>query len=285
MSRRRVEIGVVLGVIVLVMAVLLPAIDRAREAARLTQSKNQLKQLGLALHNYHDTFLCLPPGGTFHPDGRGHHGWMSSILPYIDSSPVYIWIDFNQPWDSSRNAGIFTQPYRAYESPTTSTPVGRWDFCLAHYSANAHLMAANSSVKLKDVASLESVFLAGELAGDFVPWGCPYNWRPIDSVNGTPPTYGRSRKEGCLFLFADGHVEFISNAAAPRLLSQLNGSDLSGFAKMSNNIQRPSQFVVPNGSRKRRLQWVGENKKGDSEFQVIFEDIHGNETKSDAFSK
>lgn len=254
MWRRRVEVGVVVGVIALVLAVILPAIQRAREAALLSQSKNNLKQLGLALHNYHDTFLCLPPGGTFHSDGRGHHGWMSSTLPYMDSSPVYSWIDFNEPWDSPRNAGIFTQSKPVYESPTTSTPVGKWDFCLAHYSANAHLLAANSSVRLKDVPSPENVFLAGELAGDFVPWGCPYNWRPVVSVNGTPLTYGRSRKDGCLFLLADGHVEFISNAMAPKLMSQLAGPDLAGFAKTLENIFRPTTFVVPKSALKRDIR-------------------------------
>ena len=270
MWRRRVEVGVVVGVIALVMAVILPAIERAREVARLSQSKNNLKQLGLALHNYHDTFLCLPPGGTFHSDGRGHHGWMSSTLPYMDSSPVYSWIDFNEPWDSPRNAGIFTQSKTVYESPSTDTPVGKWDFCLAHYSANANLLAANSSVQLKDVPSLENIFLAGELAGDFVPWGCPYNWRPLVSVNGTPPTYGRSRKDGCLFLLADGHVEFISNAVAPELVSQLAGPDLAGFAKTPDNIVRPAAFVVPRDALKRSNRRV----RGEW-FCFCDEDIHG----------
>lgn len=273
MWRRRIEVAVVVGVIALVVAVVVPAIQQARESARKTQSKNQLKQLGLALHNYQDTFQCQPPGGTFYADGRGYHGWMTSILPFMDASPVYNWIDFNEPWDSPQNAGIFTQKKWAFESPSVQTPVGRWDFHLAHYSANAHLLAANSSVKLKDVTSPETVFLVGELSGDFVPWGCPYNWRPLVSLNGTPPTYGRNTKDGCLFLLADGHVEFIANAVAPELMNQLAGPDLAGFARTPDNIKRPTAFVVSKDARKRSLRYIE-----DEWYETALEDYHGNVT-------
>ncbi len=255
MWRRRIEVMVVLAVVAVGVALLFPALQQAREAARRTQSKNQLKQLGLALHNYHDTCQTLPPGGTFYADGRGYHGWMTSILPYVDASPVYSWVDFDHPWNSPRNAGIFAQHYPAYESPSVHTPVGSWDYYLAHYSVNAHLLAANSSVKLKDVTSEETVFLVGELSGDYVPWGSPYNLRPLISLNGTPPTYGRSSKDGCLFLLADGHVEFISNAVDSELMQSLNGPDLAGHKKTPDNIVRPTAFVVPRDTLKRRVGW------------------------------
>jgi prepilin-type processing-associated H-X9-DG protein len=274
MWRRRIEVAVVVGVIAMVVALVAPAIQQARESARRTQSKNQLKQLGLALHNYHDTFQCLPPGGTFYSDGRGYHGWMTSTLPYMDASPVYSWIDFNQPWESPRNAGIFAERYPVYESPSVHTPVGSWDYCLAHYSANAHLMAANSSVMLKDIGAKETTFLVGELSGDFVPWGCPYNWRPLVSLNGTPPTYGRSTKDGCLFLFVDGHVEFVANGIDSELRQRLNGPDLAGYEKTPRNIVRPKDFVVHKDAKKRRLR----RSEGDM-WEMQYTDINGNVTK------
>ena len=96
-----IEVLVVFGVLVLLAAFLLPSVTRSREAARRTQCKNQLKQFGLALHNYHDTFLTtLPPGYIYHtqtavPESaegvpfRNGWGWTTMLSPYLDASPIY----------------------------------------------------------------------------------------------------------------------------------------------------------------------------------------------------
>src|SRR5262249_11899041 len=75
----------------ILMALLLPAVQQAREAAQRTQSKNNLKQLGLSLHNYHDTFNSFPQGVV---PGTGETpeeslSWIYSILPYLDEAPLY----------------------------------------------------------------------------------------------------------------------------------------------------------------------------------------------------
>src|SRR5689334_25410189 len=107
-GRRRaftlIELLVVIAIIAVLIALLLPAVQQAREAARRTQCKNNLKQIGLALHNYHDTFRLFPPGyvdrngnPNLTPDndlGPGW-GWAAFLLPYIDQSPLYSPINFN----------------------------------------------------------------------------------------------------------------------------------------------------------------------------------------------
>lgn len=89
-----IELLVVIAIIAILIALLLPAVQQAREAARRTQCKNNLKQWGLALHNYHDTHGVLPPGIASGPTNRGAPMY-AMMLPYIDQAPVYNQLNFN----------------------------------------------------------------------------------------------------------------------------------------------------------------------------------------------
>jgi len=87
-----IELLVVIAIIAVLIALLLPAVQQAREAARRSQCRNNLKQLGLALHNYHDVANTLPPGWigvTTTPASGGRWGWGTMILPYLDQAPLF----------------------------------------------------------------------------------------------------------------------------------------------------------------------------------------------------
>src|SRR5688572_18495143 len=128
-QRRRIgftliELLVVIAIIAILIALLLPAVQQAREAARRTQCKNNLKQMGLALHNYHDAFNMFPPGHVYDgfadtnvrsPTNGGGNDcvaagalasnatyvrapWTVQILPYIDQAPLYNQFQMHMPF-------------------------------------------------------------------------------------------------------------------------------------------------------------------------------------------
>jgi len=100
-----IELLVVIAIIAVLIALLLPAVQQAREAARMTQCRNNLKQLGLAFHNYHDVTRMLPPGG--YPASGYLIGWAARIFPYIDEANRLNAIEALTP-----NALMHLGPYR-----------------------------------------------------------------------------------------------------------------------------------------------------------------------------
>jgi prepilin-type N-terminal cleavage/methylation domain-containing protein/prepilin-type processing-associated H-X9-DG protein len=92
-----IELLVVIAIIAVLVSLLLPAVQQAREAARRSQCKNNLKQIGLALHNYAEAFGTFPPGRIVNPvSGQGHcFSAYAHLLPYMDQQPLYDMVDFN----------------------------------------------------------------------------------------------------------------------------------------------------------------------------------------------
>ena len=170
-----IELLVVIAIIAVLIALLLPAVQQAREAARRTQCKNNMKQLGLAMHNYHDThgrFAQMVWYDPWQPDPRiaggvndwtnGSNGsWMVRILPFIDQGSLYNTFDFDKTgptcafplpanWNCSPEAQRnpltgtphYLKPIPAYMCPTTplgATDSGRAKATYAISIGNSHM--------------------------------------------------------------------------------------------------------------------------------------------------
>jgi prepilin-type N-terminal cleavage/methylation domain-containing protein len=127
-----IELLVVIAIIAVLIALLLPAVQQAREAARRSQCKNNLKQIGLALHNYMDTTNGVIPRGVNHSSGpacccvtdNGQVGYTihTMLLPYIDQAPLYNLINFNVVSSNPVNATAWKTKVPAFICPSAVPP-------------------------------------------------------------------------------------------------------------------------------------------------------------------
>jgi prepilin-type N-terminal cleavage/methylation domain-containing protein len=132
-----IELLVVIAIIAVLVAILLPAVQQARAAARASQCRNNLKQFGVGLHNYHETFAQLPPGGagcqTGNCCGPGPEiGWQVRILPYMDQAGLYNQLDMslasvpNQVLSSGKAARLHQVPYAVCPADNSGQPDANW---------------------------------------------------------------------------------------------------------------------------------------------------------------
>ena len=121
-----IELLVVIAIIAVLIALLLPAVQQAREAARRSQCKNNLKQYGLALHNYHDTYGMFAIGGTAYTTPEV--GWQIRILPYIDQAPLFMQLNFSayipNQLLNGKEAQAHTAPYAMCPTDTSERLIG-----------------------------------------------------------------------------------------------------------------------------------------------------------------
>ncbi len=163
MSSRRaaftlIELLVVIAIIAILISLLLPAVQQAREAARQTQSRSNLKQIGIALHNYHDAHRTFPAAylaDTRHPnrdpdtyDGPNGFAWGAMLLPYLDQAPLYNQLRTDLPcWDPINATAVATN-LSVFMNPSATNSIGPMivrdgagaelaRFGRTHYVANA----------------------------------------------------------------------------------------------------------------------------------------------------
>ncbi|HCO24325.1 MAG: hypothetical protein CME31_12845 [Gimesia sp.] len=224
--QRWISISLVLGMLLLAFGLIMPAVFQAREAARRNTAKNNLKQIGLALFNYHESYRCLPPGGTIREDDTAMQGWIAMMMPFLDASPYYSWLDFNESWQSTKNRYVFDQKLFVFLIPGVEQQYTDSGFALTQIMGNPNLLHRNSDVTFEEMTNgLSFTWLAGEATGDFQPWCYPFNWRPLGTkLCQGPASYGRPEWGGGHLLFADGHIKFFTDATSSQMLQRYDAA-------------------------------------------------------------
>jgi prepilin-type N-terminal cleavage/methylation domain-containing protein len=221
-----IELLVVIAIIAILIALLLPAVQQAREAARRTQCRNNLKQLGLALHNYHDNFNVFPMGFSDIVAGNSErHGagwsWATMILPQLDQAPLYNKFNFDTtPYAVQTPGGLAVQnqtlvgtPLAAFSCPSDTKPATAGNNGgAANTAAGQGTAAAATSSYMGSRGSFNGVFCA-ENAGAIT----------VDARNNGLLIVNGSRRmrditDGTSNVFAVGEVRWIP------LVTDINGA-------------------------------------------------------------
>jgi type II secretory pathway pseudopilin PulG len=211
---RLVELLVVVGVIVLLIALLLPTVRSAGPAARRSMCSNNLKHIGLALHTYTDTYGSLPPAYTVDAAGNRLHSWRTLILPFAEQQLLYDKIDLTKPWDDPANQAAREAPIGVYQCPSAALPQGSTTYLAIVTPASA--MPGATPLALADIADgTGQTLLVFEVnAQHAVHWMDPTDASEAMVVNFAAGE-SLSHPGGTQALLADGTVRFWSTSAKP----------------------------------------------------------------------
>jgi prepilin-type processing-associated H-X9-DG protein len=201
-------------------ALLLPAVQAGRGAARGAQSQNNMKQIGLALHNYHQARGSFPPAYTTGKDGKPLLSWRVHILPYLDQDALYKQFHLDEPWDSEHNKALVAQMPATYKHPASAVSgEGKTNYLTVR--GEKTVFPGEKGISLAEIRdgssnTIMTVEVADESA---VVWTKPDDFQ-YDEKN---PLKGRGglSPDGFNAGFADGSVRFLSLSIDPKTLTAL----------------------------------------------------------------
>jgi hypothetical protein len=227
---------------------LLPAIQKVREAATRTKSQNNMKQIGLAFHNYESAYGYLPSDVMDKKTGKPLLSWRVVLLPYIEQENLYRQFKMDEPWDSEHNKPLSAQLPAIYAMPNQDPEEIKKG--ITHYRSFQGNGAMMDNKKRRTFVSVSdgtsNTIMVAEMA-DGTPWAKPidieYNpKKPLPKFKGFPGGFNAT--------FGDGSVRFIRDEVPESILRALitaDGGEVIDYNQLDN--PRPtSKMIVPKAS-------------------------------------
>jgi prepilin-type N-terminal cleavage/methylation domain-containing protein/prepilin-type processing-associated H-X9-DG protein len=238
-----IELLVVIAIIGILIGLLLPAVQAVRETARKISCQNNLKQVGIALHSYHNMHASLPTGciewrSWRSPPSYRQYAWSALLLPFLEQQPLYDEIDFALPFDASENAEAAAARVTTYECPTApyrELKRGQTDYGglfgerLVNNDPETGVFLYERPVPFKAISDglSSTLAVAEDVGGPDSEW---INGRnvfvqagPINDVNAwIGDNEIRSlHGSGAMVLYVDGHTQFLTESIDTLVLGAL----------------------------------------------------------------
>lgn len=234
----------------IVVAMVLPAVQQARAAARRSQSKNNLKQIGLALHNYYDVHNKMPAGTVEDSaeEATDRLSWITSVLPYLDQAALYKKLDQESGWNSDENSPFTAINIQVLQNPGVSAAgkglthyvgmsgIGKDTPMLKEMNKRVGVFGYNRVTRFRDITDGTSNTIGvTEATGNYGRWAAGGNGtiRAVTKephING-PDGIGGPYVGGCNVMMMDGSVRFVSENIDPdvfKALITIKGGEVIG---------------------------------------------------------
>jgi Protein of unknown function (DUF1559) len=203
-----------------------------REAVRRTQCKNNLKQIAVALHEYHDVYEAFPPAVVRDTDGKPLHSWRTLILPFIDQQALYNSIDLSKPWDAPINQKARETNVSEFRCPSVSSSLP--DGSTTYLAVVGEHGALHPSLprRFKEITDgTPKTLLVVELTPDrAIPWMQPSDM-DVETLMSAVDDVRQNHLSGFQGVLCDGSVRFMSTTidkATLRSLTTIDGNETIG---------------------------------------------------------
>ena len=200
------------------IALLLPAVQAAREAARRTQESNKLKLIGLAMHNYHDVHTAFPSRANYDDNGKPLLSWRVHLLPFLDEMELYNQFRLNEPWDSEHNLPLAERIPDVYRHSALDDPAKTVFQTLDGPGTSMEGTTGLRISSFTDGTSNTLLVLESDVDSAVVwtkPQDLPLNLKALRSG------FGAIQPEGFQAGFADGSVRLIPSDIAEETLRRI----------------------------------------------------------------
>jgi Protein of unknown function (DUF1559) len=197
---------------------LVKGVQKVREAARRIQSQNNLKQLVIAMHNYHDTYQTFPAQAVYDNKGKALLSWRVTLLPFLEQEALYKEFHLDEPWDSEHNMKLLERMPRVFANPADPPGKGKNTVYLGFVGKGA-VFEGKKGIRITDIPDGTSNTIMFVEATPGVPWTKPEDL-PYDPAKDLPKVGGVT-PGGFNAGMCDGSVRFISNSINEKTLRLL----------------------------------------------------------------